>query len=120
MSKRHTGFAGLFLLATLAPGAADADEQTGRSLYLQNCAACHQTEGQGLGHPIPPLAGSRRPRIFTDGEQKRDFVYIDDVIAAILSYARDAWGNAAPPISLALVTAERAKLGNDGFRIPTN
>jgi len=58
MSKRHTGFAGLFLLATLAPGAADADEQTGRSLYLQNCAACHQTEGQGLGHPIPPLAGS--------------------------------------------------------------
>jgi mono/diheme cytochrome c family protein len=131
MSKRHTGFAGLFLLAALAPGAADADEQTGRSLYLQNCAACHQTEGQGLGHPIPPLAGS--PILLGDETEVAGLIlhgkagmpafhlYLgDDVIAAILSYARDAWGNAAPPISLALVTAERAKLGNDGFRIPTN
>jgi ADP-L-glycero-D-manno-heptose 6-epimerase len=30
----------------------------------------------------------KRPRIFTDGEQKRDFVYIDDVIAANLLAAR--------------------------------
>jgi ADP-L-glycero-D-manno-heptose 6-epimerase len=30
------------------------------------------------------LAG-KRPRIFTDGEQKRDFVYIDDVVAANLA-----------------------------------
>jgi ADP-L-glycero-D-manno-heptose 6-epimerase len=30
------------------------------------------------------LAG-QRPRIFTDGEQKRDFVYIDDVVAANLA-----------------------------------
>jgi len=34
------------------------------------------------------MRAGKRPRIFTDGEQKRDFVYIDDVIAANLLAAR--------------------------------
>jgi mono/diheme cytochrome c family protein len=131
MSGRRTFLAGLFLLAALASGAAGAVEPAGRTLYLQNCAACHQPEGQGLGHPIPPLAGS--PILLGEEPEVAGLVlhgkagmpafhlYLsDEVISAILSYARDAWGNAAPPISLALVAAERAKLGNDGFRIPTN
>jgi ADP-L-glycero-D-manno-heptose 6-epimerase len=28
------------------------------------------------------MRAGRRPRVFTDGEQKRDFVYIDDVVQA--------------------------------------
>jgi ADP-L-glycero-D-manno-heptose 6-epimerase len=34
------------------------------------------------------MRAGKRPRIFTDGEQKRDFVYIDDVIAANLAAAQ--------------------------------
>jgi ADP-L-glycero-D-manno-heptose 6-epimerase len=31
------------------------------------------------------MRGGKRPRIFTAGEQKRDFVYIDDVVQANLA-----------------------------------
>lgn len=30
----------------------------GKRLYAQNCAACHQPEGQGIAGAFPPLAGS--------------------------------------------------------------
>jgi ADP-L-glycero-D-manno-heptose 6-epimerase len=35
-----------------------------------------------IGQLARLMRAGKRPRIFTDGEQKRDFVYIDDVIAA--------------------------------------
>lgn len=38
-----------------------------------------------IGQLARPMRAGKRPRIFTDGEQKRDFVYIDDVIAANLA-----------------------------------
>jgi ADP-L-glycero-D-manno-heptose 6-epimerase len=38
-----------------------------------------------IGQLARQMRAGRRPRIFTDGEQKRDFVYIDDVIAANLA-----------------------------------
>jgi ADP-L-glycero-D-manno-heptose 6-epimerase len=37
-----------------------------------------------IGQLAKQMRAGRRPRIFTDGEQKRDFVYIDDVIQANL------------------------------------
>ena len=37
-----------------------------------------------IGQLARLMRGGKRPRIFTDGEQKRDFVYIDDVIQANL------------------------------------
>ena len=36
---------------------AEKIEEGGR-LYSQNCAACHQPEGQGIAGAFPPLAGS--------------------------------------------------------------
>ena len=45
--------------AEAAQGAsAPAAGNKGRELYLQNCAACHQPEGQGLPGAFPPLAKS--------------------------------------------------------------
>ena len=38
-----------------------------------------------IGQLARQMRAGKRPRIFTDGEQKRDFVYIDDVIAANLA-----------------------------------
>ena len=38
-----------------------------------------------IGQLARLMRAGKRPRIFTDGEQKRDFVYIDDVIAANLA-----------------------------------
>jgi ADP-L-glycero-D-manno-heptose 6-epimerase len=37
-----------------------------------------------IGQLARQMRAGKRPRIFTDGEQKRDFVYIDDVIQANL------------------------------------
>ena len=37
-----------------------------------------------IGQLARQMRGGKRPRIFTDGEQRRDFVYIDDVIQANL------------------------------------
>ncbi len=41
-----------------------------------------------IGQLARQMRGGKRPRVFTDGEQKRDFVYIDDVIEANLAGMR--------------------------------
>ena len=56
-----------------------------------------------IGQLARQMRAGKRPRIFTDGEQKRDFVYIDDVIAANLAgldrqdRAASSTSAAAPP-----------------------
>lgn len=41
-----------------------------------------------IGQLARQMRAGKRPRVFTDGEQKRDFVYIDDVIEANLAGMR--------------------------------
>jgi cytochrome c6 len=118
---------GLGLLLAVSAAA----EENGQALYAQKCAACHQPQGQGLPHPIPPLAGS--PLLLGDdaalaglllhgkaGMPAFHFYLSDAKIAAILSYARGAWGNAAPPVAEATVADARKLLGDDGFKLPSN
>ncbi len=40
--------------------AANLEDQIkfGKNIYNQNCAACHQAEGQGISGAFPPLAGA--------------------------------------------------------------
>jgi hypothetical protein len=76
------------------------------------CAACHQSEGQGLQGLAPALAGSRwvngspeaLVRIVLNG--KADELAMpslgtldNETISAILTYVRRSWGNEAAPIS---------------------
>lgn len=93
----------------------------GRSLYQQTCIACHGADGRGtpapngIGTLAPPLAGSKRLqghpelvcRIVLRGltgpnngvtypDQMVSFAWADDNwLAAILTYARQEWGNTA-------------------------
>ena len=121
---------GLTAFALSAAGARAADE-TGEALYLKKCAACHQASGKGLPNPIPPLAGSgylqddpdRTAALILHGKAGMPAFHLflsDDQIAKILTYARGAWGNSASPITPNIVAEARKKLGDDGFKMPSN
>jgi mono/diheme cytochrome c family protein len=106
----------------------------GRTVYF-NCVGCHQPTGQG-GNGIPPLAASdwvagdkastaRLVRILLYGLKEPILVngvsynaampawgsqLKDHQIAAVLTFVRKEWGNAAPAIYPDEVTAAREKM----------
>jgi mono/diheme cytochrome c family protein len=115
-----------------APGEAyHAVAADGHALYESRCAACHQANGEGLPGAFPPLAGSE----FVLGEPERVVRIVlhgltgpvtvkgqtfngampawadqlsDAEIAAVLSYERSSFGNAAPPITAEFVADQRS------------
>jgi cytochrome c6 len=100
-----------------------ANAQTsGATLFAQNCAACHQPQGQGIKGAFPALAGD----VFVQGEPGAVASVLlhgrggmpnfsddlsDSDIAAVLSYVRSSWGNHAPPLDAALVASVRSGAG---------
>ncbi len=102
-----------------------------------NCSACHQATGQGVTAQFPPLAGSqwvvgdygRLVRILLHGLQGpvevRGATYngnmpafgnkLDDSqLSMVLSYIRQAWENAAPPISADVIGSIRSQVAERG------
>lgn len=97
----------------------------GKNLYMQTCAACHQTDGNGLAGAFPPLAKSgvvtdKNPetliRIILQGYDARTEFGVmpafaeqltDEEIAAIANFERSSWGNDASAISADDVKAVR-------------
>ena len=98
----------------------------GRQHFLTVCAACHGSDGAGMPSLAPPLAGSEWVtgskaaliRIVLHGlegpvdvagrrydapdilPEMPSFATLDDAaIAAVLTYLRTSWGNAAEPVS---------------------
>jgi len=92
-----------------------AELAVGKSLYEDNCAACHQSNGEGTPNQVPALAGNTavtaaQPNNLvmamlqgfgphgTDGAMgsfaKR---LTDEQIADIANYVRTAWNNHAEP-----------------------
>ena len=78
----------------------------GESVYVKNCAACHQVNGQGIPGIFPALAGSEivlndKPRnveILMEGVQgaaMQSFAnQLSEVdMASVITYTRKAWGN---------------------------
>ena len=91
-------------------------QPTGKELFEMNCSACHQVTGMGVPGAFPALAGNA----FVQGPATPVATTVlngrggmpsfrDDLsraqIATILTYVRSAWGNKAPPIDEATVTA---------------
>jgi mono/diheme cytochrome c family protein len=105
----------------------------GAAIYADECSACHTPQGAGIKNLIPALAGSasvqaRDPtslmRVVLDGAQSvatgaaptgpgmPGFAWLldDEQAAAVLTYIRNSWGNAAPEIAAADIGRERSKL----------
>ena len=98
-------------------------------LYADNCATCHQANGQGVAGSIPPLAGNpaviaTKPfdtlSVVLQGVPARDGIPAmpsfagslnDTDVAELANYVRTNWGNtAAPNATPALAASWRTTL----------
>ncbi|WP_421991068.1 c-type cytochrome [Roseococcus sp.] len=120
--------------AARTPAAANTPEMTrGAAIYADRCSGCHVGNGQGIARLFPRLAeaplvvhddptslirvvlaGSRagttdaRPT----GPAMPSFAWnlSDDEVAAVLTYVRNSWGNAAPVVAESQVRDMRRAL----------
>src|SRR5690606_24377296 len=104
---------------------------SGKDLYKQTCAVCHQDNGKGVVGAFPPLAGSpivnnEDPelmiKIILQGYDARsEFASMqpfadqlsDAEIAAIANHERSSWGNSAPEVTEENVRKIREFIAND-------
>lgn len=97
----------------------DKNATNGKSLYETNCAACHQTTGEGLKGAFPPLKGSpvvtgENLELYVDiimnGYDARaeygvmaavgtNMSFTENEIAAIINYERSSWGNTGKKVT---------------------
>lgn len=105
----------------------------GKSIYEDSCAACHRASGAGVPSMFPPLKGNANVlaenpttliRITLEGARTQptdkeptpsampayDWKLDDDQIAAVITYIRNGWGNAAPTVGASDVRDLRQRL----------
>lgn len=96
--------------------------KAGKAIYSDNCAACHREDGRGVAELFPALRDAPAVRAVnplslirvvvegaktasTDGAPTGPgmpsyaWQLSDDQIAAVLTYVRNSWGNAASAVS---------------------
>jgi mono/diheme cytochrome c family protein len=122
--NRQTKFKPLQYLGAAAAGAKDEQQRfaAGKEIYGTLCSVCHQPDGRGRDKVAPPLVGSPFAlgppevvvRIMLHGKRGPTNVMpalgpliADEQIAAVLTYVRREWGQAAPAIDAAEVNAIR-------------
>jgi mono/diheme cytochrome c family protein len=106
---------------------AQADStDAGRVVYLNNCASCHQPNGNGIAKAIPPLAGNGAvaaqgpenvvravlgglPAQGTYGPMPGFATLLSQQqIADVTNYVRTTWSNKAPPTATAQLVGSLA------------
>jgi len=117
--------------ATITPD--DSRMRIGAAIYADSCMACHNRTGEGVSGLFPRLAGT--PSIQQTDPTSLIHVVIagargsatdakptgpampslgwrlnNDQIAAVVTYIRNSWGNAAPAATASQVAALRAKI----------
>jgi mono/diheme cytochrome c family protein len=121
--------------ATAGPVSAnDNAMRAGAAIYKDSCAACHKDSGEGEANLFPRLAGSALVQsddpttlarvvlhgtraVATSGAPTApampafDWRLGDAQVAAVLTYIRNQWGNAARSVSAGSVASQRASLG---------
>jgi mono/diheme cytochrome c family protein len=129
---KDSGFGGP--AAKPAPVAANNDAmRAGAAIYKDSCAACHRDTGTGEAHLFPRLAGSALVqsddpttlvRVVLQGTRAAatpsmptapampafDWRLNDAQVAAVLTYIRNSWGNAAPAVPTTAVAGQRTSL----------
>jgi len=111
----------------------DPRMQAGEAIFTDSCAACHTRSGTGVEHMFPKLAGNvvatqddpaSLIRIVIAGGRTAatderptspampslGYRLNDDEVAAVVTYVRNSWGNAASPVSADAVRALRGKV----------
>jgi len=117
--------------STSATPSASVNLARGKPLFEANCAACHQSNGEGLPGAFPALKGNavanaedatEHIRIVLFGLQGKTIdgvkyaspmpawgaQFDDQQIADIIDYERSAWGNHGAPVTAADVAKVRA------------
>ena len=107
--------------------------RAGAAIYKDSCAACHKDSGEGDANLFPRLAGSALVQsddpttlvrvvlhgtraVSTAGAPTApampafDWRLEDAQVAAVLTYIRNDWGNAAGPVPASAVASQRASL----------
>jgi mono/diheme cytochrome c family protein len=128
---KERGAAGSPAPAPLA--ASDRRMQAGEAIFVDSCAACHTREGAGIEHMFPKLAGNviatqddpaSLIRIVIAGGRAAatdarptspampslGYRLTDDQVAAVVTYVRNSWGNAASAVSADTVKALRSRI----------
>ncbi|MBH0238370.1 cytochrome c [Methylobrevis albus] len=105
----------------------------GAAVYFDNCSACHVADGSGVPRIFAPLSGSGKVndpdattviRVILEGARAVptkahpsplsmpafDWKLSDEQVAAVASYVRASWGNAAAPVTADEVAALREAL----------
>jgi len=100
----------------------DKTMNAGKAIYADSCSGCHQAEGKGIPRMFPPLAGNANVkssdpttviRVILEGARTvptdprptastmpaYGWKLDDKQVAAVATYVRNAWGNAAPAVS---------------------
>ena len=113
--------------------ASDGRMKVGEAIFVDTCAACHVRSGEGIPRVFPKLAGATIATqddpaslihvIVTGGQAAATathptaptmpsfgFRLSDEQIAAVVTYVRNSWGNAASPVTADAVKAIRAKV----------
>ena len=108
----------------------------GARLYIDNCAACHRTNGLGHANAFPTIAGNptvlaREPdsliRIILAGAKLPgtaerpsplgmpgfDWRLSDQEVAELASFVRNGWGNHAPEVDVASVAKMRREIKDE-------
>lgn len=115
----------------------DSDMQAmmarGQNIYQSNCAACHQSSGEGVRDMVPALKGNNGLQasaptnvlhVLMLGAQgaatesnptsaampEFGWKLTDQQMADVSTYVRNSWGNSAPPVSAAEAAAARKLL----------
>jgi mono/diheme cytochrome c family protein len=113
--------------------AGDNAMRAGAAIYKDACAVCHKDAGTGEAHLFPRLAGSASvqsddpttlARVVLQGTRAVSTAgaptapampafnwRLDDAqVAAVLTYIRNSWGNAAAAVSAGAVASQRTSL----------
>jgi mono/diheme cytochrome c family protein len=111
----------------------DKAMRAGAAIYKDSCAPCHKDSGDGESHLFPRLSGSALiqsadpttlVRVVLQGSRAVatssmptapampafDWRLDDAQVAAVLTYVRNNWGNAATPVSASSIASQRAAL----------